>query len=81
MCAEIGRTAAATVVDHIKPHKGDRELFDDPKNHQGLCADCHDRHKKRIEMSGRVVGCDVNGMPLDSNHNWNNGKQANANSN
>ena len=31
----------ATVVDHIKPHKGDMELFWDPANHQALCLSCN----------------------------------------
>jgi 5-methylcytosine-specific restriction protein A len=32
---------AATVIDHRIPHKGDIGLFRNPKNHQGLCDDCH----------------------------------------
>jgi 5-methylcytosine-specific restriction protein A len=31
----------ATVVDHIKPHKGDYKLFWSPSNHQALCKQCH----------------------------------------
>jgi 5-methylcytosine-specific restriction protein A len=31
----------ATVADHIIPHRGNRELFEDPKNLQGLCDPCH----------------------------------------
>ena len=38
-----GRVTEATVVDHIIPHKGDRELFWAPTNHQALCKRCHDR--------------------------------------
>lgn len=34
--------APATVVDHIVPHKGDKELFWDINNHQALCKHCHD---------------------------------------
>ena len=33
---------AASVVDHIKPHKGDQELFWDESNHQSLCKKHHD---------------------------------------
>jgi 5-methylcytosine-specific restriction protein A len=33
----------ATVVDHIKPHQGDPELFWDSENLQALCAPCHSR--------------------------------------
>lgn len=34
---------AATVVDHIIPHRGNEELFWDEDNWQGLCKRCHDR--------------------------------------
>ncbi len=37
-----GETVSATVVDHIRPHKGDPELFWDESNWQGLCKPCHD---------------------------------------
>ncbi len=40
---------AATVVDHIKPHRGDDVLFWDRTNWQPLCAGCHNRHKQREE--------------------------------
>ena len=32
---------AATLVDHIKPHRGDYDLFWDPENHQSACDECH----------------------------------------
>jgi 5-methylcytosine-specific restriction protein A len=38
-----GQLVAATVVDHIVPHKGDRSLFWDSDNWQPLCKSCHDR--------------------------------------
>lgn len=62
----------ATVVDHIKPHRGDVELFRDSENLQSLCKHCHDSHKQRLERSGVLVGCDVEGMPIDAGHHWNN---------
>lgn len=37
-----GKVTAATVVDHIIPHKGDYNLFWDPDNHQPACKPCHD---------------------------------------
>jgi 5-methylcytosine-specific restriction protein A len=40
----------ATRVDHIKPHRGDQELFWDPTNHQPLCERCHNR--KTVEFDG-----------------------------
>lgn len=38
---KICERAASTVADHIKPHRGDRTLFCDLENLQGLCAPCH----------------------------------------
>ena len=40
-CAMSGRTEAATVVDHITPHRGDQRLFWDSENWQSLCRPCH----------------------------------------
>ncbi len=71
-CAQVGRYTRATVADHIKPHKGDHELFIDPDNLQSLCATCHNSYKRRLEVSGKVKGCDVYGLPLDPKHNWRN---------
>lgn len=42
-CFEQGKVIAATVVDHITPHRGDMVLFWNEKNWQGLCASCHSR--------------------------------------
>jgi len=36
------QVTAATVVDHIKAHKGDQVLFWDESNWQPSCAPCHD---------------------------------------
>ncbi len=43
MCEAKGIVRAAQVVDHIKPHKGNQQLFWDRKNWQALCKQCHDR--------------------------------------
>lgn len=42
-CKEQGRLTKATVVDHIKPHRGDKVLFWDESNWQALCKSCHDK--------------------------------------
>ncbi len=42
-CMAAGRVTAATVVDHIKAHRGDKRLFWDQVNWQSLCKPCHDR--------------------------------------
>ena len=49
-CMAEGRYTKASVVDHIRPHRGDRELFWDRENWQALCKRCHDR-KTRTEDS------------------------------
>ena len=36
-CLKEGRTIAATVVDHVVPHRGDDRLFWDRSNWQSLC--------------------------------------------
>lgn len=46
-CLADGVTTPATVVDHIKPHRGDARLFWDPDNHQPLCKRHHDAKTAR----------------------------------
>lgn len=46
-CRRCGR--AASLVDHITPHKGDRRLFWDRRNWQPLCTPCHSGAKQRLE--------------------------------
>lgn len=41
-CEKEGRTEAASVVDHITPHRGDYDLFWDEGNWQSLCKRHHD---------------------------------------
>ncbi len=42
-CHEEGKLTKATVVDHIIPHRGDKDLFWDESNWQALCKSCHDK--------------------------------------
>ncbi|MDC8446445.1 MAG: HNH endonuclease [Nitrosomonas sp.] len=65
-----GQIVAATVVDHIIPHRGDMSLFWDSDNWQSLCKQCHDSIKQQQEKSGTINGCGVDGIPLDVNHHW-----------
>lgn len=69
-CSEMGRVVAATVVDHIVPHRGERDLAFDPDNLQSLCAPCHDRHAQVKDRGEPVAGCDADGYPLDPAHKW-----------
>lgn len=85
MCDEQGRITAATVVDHIIPHRlkdalaskdseqiaKAQKLFWDTSNYQSLCASHHNSTKQRMEKSGVVVGCSRDGIPLDPNSHWN----------
>lgn len=69
-CSVRDLVVKATIVDHKIPHKENLELFWDRDNWQPLCKPCHDRHKQRLEKSGRVVGCTIDGVPVDPNHHW-----------
>lgn len=40
ICAMCHREAAG-VLDHIKPHRGNQELYWDQRNWQALCTNCH----------------------------------------
>ena len=64
MCLELGRTVPATVVDHIKAHKGDLDLFNDLDNLQPLCKPCHDRHAQRRDRGRATVAFGVDGRPV-----------------
>jgi len=70
MCAATGHTTAATVADHVIPHRGDLELFFHGEL-QPLCATHHDGAKKRQEARGELIGGDTDGVPLDQSHHWN----------
>jgi len=58
-----GQVVAATVVDHIKPHKGDLTLFWDSANWQSLCKLCHDSWKQKLESGNVTSTCNVAGLP------------------
>ena len=51
ICLEDGKIIPATEVDHITPHKGDKNLFWQEDNHQPLCKPCHSR-KTVLEDGG-----------------------------
>jgi len=70
-CKRQGRTTAASVVDHITPHKNDTVLFWNKSNWQPLCTTCHNAVKQSEEHTGLQRGCAADGMPLDPAHHWN----------
>lgn len=69
-CKALGKVTPAIIADHIKPHKGDEELFFDSDNLQSLCKLCHDSAKQSQERTGKLPGCGEDGWPLDPNHHW-----------
>jgi hypothetical protein len=70
MCLQTGRLTAATVADHIEPHRGDPVKFWKGEL-QSLCDTCHNAIKQVQEKTGVLRGSDIDGMPLDPNHHWN----------
>ena len=62
MCGAQGVVTAATVADHVTPHRGDPVAFLGPL--RSLCASHHSATKQREENRGGPVGVDVNGYPL-----------------
>lgn len=52
-CAKRGIRTRATVVDHVKPFRGDWTLFVDPANHQSLCKHHHDKKTAQEQAEAR----------------------------
>ena len=64
-----GRTSPrSAVVHHIKPHKGDLELFYDINNLTSVCAACHNGDIQSIESKGFDTTIGEDGWPTDPNH-------------
>jgi 5-methylcytosine-specific restriction protein A len=47
---KTNKVTAATVVDHVIPHKGDKALFWDESNWQPMCAPCHSSKTVKEDM-------------------------------
>jgi 5-methylcytosine-specific restriction protein A len=58
----------ATVVNHRKPHKGDRSLFFDAGNHESTCKPCHDGPIQSEERRGFARDIGADGWPTDPRH-------------
>lgn len=67
-CAKSGREERATHADHIRPHRGNPELFFDETNLQSLCATCSNSVKQAEEIAGGPIGCGIDGWPRDDQH-------------
>lgn len=66
-CAADGLVTPANHVDHVKPHRGDWNLFALGEL-QSLCAVCHNSKKQRDEARGFTATVDDDGWPTDPNH-------------
>lgn len=75
MCEAEGKLQAATVVDHVKPHRGDEALFWDQGNWQPLCERHHNRDKARLEIRGYSDRLGDDGWPIDPAHPANGGME------
>jgi 5-methylcytosine-specific restriction protein A len=56
MCEADGIVTEATIVDHVRPHRGDAGLFWDPNNWQPLCKPHHDSAKQSEDRGGHRSG-------------------------
>jgi len=51
-CLKNGRLTFASIIDHIKPHRGDWALFLAADNLQTLCAACHGKKSRLEKLDG-----------------------------
>lgn len=66
-CYDDGRLVPATDVDHINNDAGNNAR----ENLASLCHSCHSIKTNEDMYGRRIIGCDVNGWPLDPLHWWN----------
>lgn len=61
-CRANGRIVAATLVDHVEPHRGDMAKFWNSSNWQALDDNCHNRIKAVLEQrfeQGKLSSADL----------------------
>jgi 5-methylcytosine-specific restriction protein A len=67
VCLKDGRIHAATIADHVEPHKGDQQKFFFGEL-QSLCKLHHESAKKREEWRGYSTQIGADGWPVDPRH-------------
>lgn len=67
-CLDRALVVAASVVHHVKPHRGNEVLFFDAKNLQSSCKPCHDGPLQQIEVRGFSTEIGEDGWPVDPEH-------------
>lgn len=65
-CRARGLVRAATVTDHVVPHRGDAAKFWDRTLWQSACAGCHSGVKQQLEAMYRAGRIGVGDLWLDS---------------
>jgi 5-methylcytosine-specific restriction enzyme A len=68
-CFRHGILTAAQEVDHIQALVNGGSDSDD--NKEALCLDCHVLKTRDDKGLTPSAACDVNGMPRDKRHHWN----------
>lgn len=63
-CKGEGAIEPATVVHHIKAHRGNRQLFWDPKNHAPSCKTHHDSVEQAEEKGFKRRQIGLDGWPI-----------------
>jgi len=67
-----GRTHQhSAVIHHLKPHKGDLDLFFDIDNLQAVCWSCHSGDIQSIDARGKATQIGEAGWPTDG-RGWSN---------
>jgi len=64
MCQKEDKLTSSTVVDHIRPHRGDMTLFWDRHNWQALCAFHHNSTKQRQDHGRLTSPIGEDGWPV-----------------
>lgn len=67
MCLQRNQVVAATVADHVEPHRGDPIKFWFGEL-QSLCTNDHNRNKQQLETRGYINDIGNDGWPIDQNH-------------
>jgi 5-methylcytosine-specific restriction endonuclease McrA len=66
-CIKLGRTTPATVVHHVRAHKGVEHLFYGGP-FESLCAHCHNSDAQGEEARGYSTAVGIDGFPIDPAH-------------
>lgn len=69
-CSTDHRPVAASVANHVIPHKGNETLFWEGEL-ESVCAPCHDGAIRSEEARGHRIGMTIDGRPKDPKHPWN----------